>query len=148
MSSGSKLFREESDERLREKYRTESWLELCIYHERICSPDENMWFTPLKIVTPVPGLINLLLVLGSLTKAVALMIGAEDIRLSLSGFDESESWPIRRLIRALGVFIPVSQTVLFTLLYHIQASYNYQTFVEKPPICSAHQAKVPSFKRP
>jgi DNA replication regulator DPB11 len=53
--SGSKFFRAESDEQVRLKYRTECWLEWCIYHERICSPDEHISFRPLQIETPVPG---------------------------------------------------------------------------------------------
>ena len=81
--SGSKLYRQEVEERERRKYRTECWLERCIYEERICSADEHPSFTPLDIETPVEG--------------------AENIHLSVSGFDESESWALRRLIRALGL---------------------------------------------
>ena len=53
--SGSKLYREEADESLRTKYRTECWLERCIFEDRICSPEEHVAFVPLGIQTPVPG---------------------------------------------------------------------------------------------
>jgi DNA replication regulator DPB11 len=53
--SGSKLYRDEPDERERSKYRTECWLERCMFEERICSPAEHVSFTPLTIETPVPG---------------------------------------------------------------------------------------------
>ena len=53
--SGSKLYREEADESLRTKYRTECWLERCIFEDRICSPVEHVTFVPLGIPTPVPG---------------------------------------------------------------------------------------------
>jgi DNA replication regulator DPB11 len=53
--SGSMLFRNECDEWERRRYRTECWLERCIYEERICSPAEHVSFVPLKIGTPVAG---------------------------------------------------------------------------------------------
>ncbi|TCD70891.1 hypothetical protein EIP91_001199 [Steccherinum ochraceum] len=81
--SGSKLFREEADDTLRGKYRTECWLERCMYEERICAPEEHIAFVPLGIETPVPG--------------------AEDVNLSFSGLDQSEGFWIRRLARALGL---------------------------------------------
>jgi len=37
--SRSKLYREEQDQSLRAKFRTECWLERCIFEERLC-PDE------------------------------------------------------------------------------------------------------------
>jgi DNA replication regulator DPB11 len=53
--SGSKIYRDEADEHERPKYRTECWLERCMFEERICLPDEHVSFTPLTIDTPVPG---------------------------------------------------------------------------------------------
>lgn len=53
--SGSKLYQDEPDEHERSKYRTECWLERCMFEERICFPDEHVSFTPLTIETPVPG---------------------------------------------------------------------------------------------
>lgn len=55
MSSGSKIFREEEDETLRSKYRTECWLEQCIYEDRICAPEEQISSVPLAIQLPVIG---------------------------------------------------------------------------------------------
>ncbi|KZT29900.1 hypothetical protein NEOLEDRAFT_1084778 [Neolentinus lepideus HHB14362 ss-1] len=81
--SGSKLYKDEADEAERSKYRTECWMERCIYEERVCSPHERVVFTPLKIDVPVPG--------------------AEDINLSFSGLDESEACWVRRVVRALGI---------------------------------------------
>ncbi|KAJ3511371.1 hypothetical protein NLJ89_g4136 [Agrocybe chaxingu] len=81
--SGSKLYREEEDESLRGKYRTECWLEHCIYDERVCTPDENVAFMPLSIPIPVAG--------------------AERVVMSISGFDQSESCSLKRLLRALGI---------------------------------------------
>ncbi|KAF8556500.1 hypothetical protein OG21DRAFT_1602206 [Imleria badia] len=81
--SGSKLYRDEFDDYARTKYRTECWLEHSVFHERICEPDENVSFTPLKVTTPVPD--------------------AEKINLSLSGLDQSELCWIRRLVRAIGI---------------------------------------------
>ncbi|KAI6143841.1 hypothetical protein EDD17DRAFT_1421986, partial [Pisolithus thermaeus] len=83
--SGSKLYRDEPDEVERTKYRTECWLEHSVFFERICTPEENISFTPLAIPTPIPG--------------------AENILLSLSGLDQSELCWIRRLLRALGLII-------------------------------------------
>ncbi|KXN83795.1 S-M checkpoint control protein rad4 [Leucoagaricus sp. SymC.cos] len=81
--SGSKLYREETDPVLHSKYRTECWLERCIFEDRICPPDQDISFLPLAIQIPVPG--------------------AHKILLSLSGFDQSESCGLRRLLRALGI---------------------------------------------
>ncbi|KAG8212867.1 hypothetical protein J3R82DRAFT_11191 [Butyriboletus roseoflavus] len=53
--SGSKLYHDEFDDNARTKYRTECWLEHSIFQERICGPDENASFTPLKITMPVPA---------------------------------------------------------------------------------------------
>ncbi|THH28236.1 hypothetical protein EUX98_g5958 [Antrodiella citrinella] len=86
--SGSKLYREEPDESLRGKYRTECWLERCMYEERICEPSEHIAFVPLGIQTPIAG--------------------AEEISLSCSGLDQSEGFWIRRLARALGITLAVT----------------------------------------
>ncbi|KAH8094535.1 hypothetical protein BXZ70DRAFT_1072697 [Cristinia sonorae] len=83
--SGSKLFREEPDDSLRVKYRTECWLERCLYEERICGPDAHITFVPLSIETPIQG--------------------AEEVNLSFSGLEQSEGFWIRRLARALGISV-------------------------------------------
>lgn len=56
------FWREEYDEKERAKYRTECWVERCIFEERMCAPNEHVTFTPLKINTPVEGELPLLLV--------------------------------------------------------------------------------------
>ncbi|KAG6871928.1 hypothetical protein C0995_014791 [Termitomyces sp. Mi166 len=81
--SGSKLYMQEADETLRGKYRTECWLERCVFQERVCPPEDHITFLPLSISAPVPG--------------------AEAIRLSFSGLDQAEATWITRLLRALGI---------------------------------------------
>ncbi|KAG2147749.1 uncharacterized protein EDB93DRAFT_1146459 [Suillus bovinus] len=81
--SGSKLYQNEPDERLRAKYRTECWLEHSVFQERICGPHENISFRPLSLPYPIPN--------------------TEQIILSLSGLDQSELCWTKRLLRALGI---------------------------------------------
>ncbi|XP_006458959.1 hypothetical protein AGABI2DRAFT_183783, partial [Agaricus bisporus var. bisporus H97] len=81
--SGSKLYREEMDASARLKYRTECWLERCIFEDQLLPPDKDSSFIPLAIDVPISG--------------------ANKIILSLSGFDQSESCGLRRLLRALGM---------------------------------------------
>ncbi|KAG6900650.1 hypothetical protein C0993_006754 [Termitomyces sp. T159_Od127] len=81
--SGSKLYMQEADETLRGKYRTECWLERCVFQERVCPPEDHITFCPLSIPVPVPGV--------------------EVIRLSFSGLDQAEATWITRLLRALGI---------------------------------------------
>ncbi|CCM04664.1 uncharacterized protein FIBRA_06849 [Fibroporia radiculosa] len=83
--SGSSFFQQETDPGERLKYRTECWLEQCIFDERICAPGEHLAFTPLSTPSPVSG--------------------AEHINLSYSGLDHSEACWIRRLARAIGANI-------------------------------------------
>jgi len=49
------MYREEHDEALRVKYRTECWLERCIFEERLCPPADHVTFLPLGIEIPLPG---------------------------------------------------------------------------------------------
>ncbi|KAJ3556973.1 hypothetical protein NM688_g1730 [Phlebia brevispora] len=84
--SGSKLYRDESDEQERPKYRTECWLERCLNEERICAADEHVLFIPLKIETPVPG--------------------AELVKLNYTGLNNEELCWVKRLSRVLGFTIP------------------------------------------
>lgn len=81
--SGSTLFLEELSELERAKYRTESWLERCMFDERICAPDEKVGFVPIGVGCPITG--------------------AGKVKLSYSGLDESESLLVRRMGRALGI---------------------------------------------
>lgn len=54
-NSGSKLYMQEADETLRSKYRTECWLERCVFQERVCPPEDHITFLPLSIPAPVLG---------------------------------------------------------------------------------------------
>ncbi|KAG5721488.1 S-M checkpoint control protein rad4 [Termitomyces sp. T112] len=81
--SGSKFYMQEADETLRGKYRTECWLERCVFQECVCPPEDHITFFPLSISAPV--------------------LGADDIRLSFSGLDQAEATWIMRLLRALGI---------------------------------------------
>lgn len=98
--SGSKLYRDEFDDYARTKYRTECWLEHSVFHERICEPDENVSFTPLRITMPVPGTSTAI----AFSNYSQTGTDAEKINLSLSGLDQSELCWIRRLVRAVGSF--------------------------------------------
>jgi DNA replication regulator DPB11 len=55
LASGGKLF-QEADLSLKPKFRTECWVEQCIFEERICSPEEHVCFRPLRINVPIPGM--------------------------------------------------------------------------------------------
>ncbi|KAF8151040.1 hypothetical protein B0H34DRAFT_160966 [Crassisporium funariophilum] len=81
--SGSKLYKAEESETMRTKYRTECWLEQCIYEERLCAAAEHVSHVPLGISIPIPG--------------------AERVVVSLSGFEQSETCALKRLFRALGI---------------------------------------------
>jgi DNA replication regulator DPB11 len=54
--SGSKLYREETDLGEQAKFRTECWLERCLFEERICSPGDHVSFVPIPIETPINGM--------------------------------------------------------------------------------------------
>ncbi|KAF8629979.1 hypothetical protein AX17_005544 [Amanita inopinata Kibby_2008] len=81
--SGSKIYREEPDEQQRRKYRTECWLERCLFEERICPYEDHITFVPLSIELPVTG--------------------SEHIVMSFSGLDQCEICWLTRLLRALGI---------------------------------------------
>ncbi|KAG6853350.1 hypothetical protein C0991_005081, partial [Blastosporella zonata] len=81
--SGSKLYMKEADETLRGKYRTECWLERCVFQERVCPPEDHVTFLPLSIPVPVAE--------------------GDGVRLSFSGLDQAEATWITRLLRALGI---------------------------------------------
>ena len=87
------------DEDERKKYRTECWLERCIYDERICPPDEHVSFLPLSIPIPINGkYLNWFSIM-----TIDHIAGSERIILSYSGLDQSEACWVRRLARALGI---------------------------------------------
>ena len=80
--SGSSLAWGETDEGERAKFRTECWLERCLFEERVFAPEEHVAFTPLRAVLPIRR--------------------AEAVVLSCSGLDEAEKCLVERLCRALG----------------------------------------------
>ncbi|KAK7436714.1 protein kinase activating protein dpb11 [Stygiomarasmius scandens] len=72
----------------REKFRTECWLERCLFEERICPPQQNVSFTPVPVPCPIKD--------------------SEKVFMSFSGFDESERLFMRRLLKVLGItLLPV-----------------------------------------
>ncbi|KAJ7717074.1 hypothetical protein DFH07DRAFT_907349 [Mycena maculata] len=81
--SGSILYLAEPSPASRARYRTECWLERCLFDDRLCAPDAHLSFVPLGIRLPVPG--------------------ADRITLSFSGLDASEACWVRRLFKALGI---------------------------------------------
>ncbi|PFH51104.1 hypothetical protein AMATHDRAFT_80477 [Amanita thiersii Skay4041] len=81
--SGSKIYREEPDIAQRIKYRTECWLERCLFEERLCPYEDHITFVPLSIQIPI--------------------LGTENIIMSFSGLDQSEICWLTRLLRALGI---------------------------------------------
>ncbi|KAK7678565.1 hypothetical protein QCA50_018437 [Cerrena zonata] len=70
------------------KFRTECWLERCLFEERICAPEEHVSFRPLENREPIKGV--------------------ESVIISHSGLDTSEACFLRRLARALGITIAPS----------------------------------------
>jgi DNA replication regulator DPB11 len=99
--SGSKFYRDKEDQAVRAKYRTECWLEQCMFDERLCSPDEQVTFLPLVVQTPAPGKFFLL---KRSIEALGTDIdeGAESVVLAISVFSQSEKYGLKRLFRALG----------------------------------------------
>lgn len=56
LDSGGLFWKDEEDESERAKFRTDCWIERCIYAEKICDPNEHITFTPLSIDIPVEGM--------------------------------------------------------------------------------------------
>ncbi|KAJ6473241.1 hypothetical protein C8R45DRAFT_409750 [Mycena sanguinolenta] len=81
--SGSALFAAEPCAAARTQYRTECWLERCLFVDRLCAPEEHPTFVPLGVDLPVAG--------------------AEKITLNFSGLDVSEACWVKRLLKALGI---------------------------------------------
>ncbi|KAF8123953.1 hypothetical protein K438DRAFT_2034516, partial [Mycena galopus ATCC 62051] len=53
--SGSALFATEPSASVRTQYRTECWLELCPFVDRVFAPEEHPSFVPFGVELPVPG---------------------------------------------------------------------------------------------
>ncbi|KAJ7123099.1 hypothetical protein C8R44DRAFT_919020 [Mycena epipterygia] len=80
---GSALYLAESSLAMRTRYRTECWIERCLFVDRLCEPEAHASFVPLGVGLPVPG--------------------AAKIILSFSGLDASEACWVGRLLKALGI---------------------------------------------
>ena len=72
-----------------------------MYEERICAAEDHVSFIPLAIDIPISGW-RFPLLLGYLLTYMLLFLGAERITMSLSGFDQSQIYGLKRLLRALG----------------------------------------------
>ncbi|KAG7088076.1 hypothetical protein E1B28_012107 [Marasmius oreades] len=86
LASGSSLFcglPSSASASYRSKFRTECWLESCIFQERVCEPSQHVSFTPVGIPCPIDA--------------------AEKVFISFSGLDESEKYFMSRLVKALGL---------------------------------------------
>ncbi|KAL1739454.1 hypothetical protein HDZ31DRAFT_2667, partial [Schizophyllum fasciatum] len=69
---------------VRERIRTECWVEKCICEKRICNASEHLSFTPLNA-------------------ALFPLADTSRMILSFSGLDEAEACWIRRLLKAVGI---------------------------------------------
>ncbi|KAJ3711206.1 hypothetical protein C8R42DRAFT_689819 [Lentinula raphanica] len=81
--SGSNIFASVESQLVRDKFRTECWLEKCLHEDTLCVPDGHITFTPVGVQCPVSG--------------------AENIRISFSGFDEAERFFMTRMMKVLGL---------------------------------------------
>ncbi|KAJ7717673.1 hypothetical protein B0H16DRAFT_1433724 [Mycena metata] len=81
--SGSPLFRADPSPLARARYRTECWLEQCLFADKLVSPDAHCCFVPLGVEVPVTG--------------------ASKITLSFSGLEANEACWVRRMLKALGI---------------------------------------------
>ncbi|KAJ7077914.1 hypothetical protein B0H15DRAFT_861404 [Mycena belliarum] len=81
--SGSALYFAEPSSSARSRYRTECWLEHCLFADQLCEPSVHVSFVPISVRLPIPG--------------------AEHITLSFSGLEVSEACWVRRLLKALGI---------------------------------------------
>ena len=53
--SGTEQMSQEAPQDEHHKFRTECWVERCIFESRICEVDENVTFRPLSVPTPLAG---------------------------------------------------------------------------------------------
>ncbi|KAF9078080.1 hypothetical protein BDP27DRAFT_1310729 [Rhodocollybia butyracea] len=82
--SGSKTFASLSlSPHVREKFRTECWLEKCLHEVYLCPPEAHVTFTPVGVNCPIPG--------------------TNKVHISFSGLDEAEKFFMTRLMKVLGV---------------------------------------------
>ncbi|KAJ7047172.1 hypothetical protein C8F04DRAFT_1387638 [Mycena alexandri] len=81
--SGSPLFFADPSPASRARYRTECWLEQCLFTDVLVPPEAHCCFVPLGVKGPLDG--------------------ANKLTLSLSGFEANEACWVRRMLEALGI---------------------------------------------
>ncbi|KAJ7174295.1 hypothetical protein C8R46DRAFT_1080571 [Mycena filopes] len=81
--SGSPLFFADPSPSSRARYRTECWLEQCLFTDTLVPPETHCCFVPLGVRVPIGG--------------------ANKITLSFSGLEENEACWVRRMLKALGI---------------------------------------------
>ncbi|KAJ7236947.1 hypothetical protein C8J57DRAFT_1728118 [Mycena rebaudengoi] len=81
--SGSALYLADPSPFARPKYRTECWLERCLFDDKLCAPDAHVSFVPIGVPLPIDG--------------------AEHVTLSFSGLEVSEACWVKRILKALGI---------------------------------------------
>jgi hypothetical protein len=100
-SSGANLMKQETSEDEYHKFRTECWVERCIFESRICEVDENVTFRPLSVPTPLAGTAS------GVCRPIGVIsnigIGASQLFVASSGLDFSEQTWVKRLLRVLGM---------------------------------------------
>ncbi|KAF8604138.1 hypothetical protein BDV93DRAFT_555779 [Ceratobasidium sp. AG-I] len=70
------------------KFRTDCWVEHCIYEDRLCPAEDNIVYVPLKIDLPVEGV--------------------ELIQLHWTGLNNEQETAAKRLTKALGITVTES----------------------------------------
>ncbi|KAG8756889.1 hypothetical protein FRC12_010438 [Ceratobasidium sp. 428] len=68
-----------------DKFRTDCWVEHCIFEDRLCPAEDNITYAPLKIRLPVPGV--------------------EDIKLNWTGLNNDQESAAKRLVKVLGITV-------------------------------------------
>ena len=101
--SGTELMNQEASEDEHHKFRTECWVERCIFEGRICEVDDNVTFRPLSVPTPLAGTNSGADCSTELNYNVA--IDANQLFIASSGLDLSEQTWVKRLLHVLGVFM-------------------------------------------
>ena len=100
--SGTELMNQEASQDEHHKFRTECWVERCIFESRVCEVDENVTFRPLSIPTPLAGTASCVSCSIWITPIIAT--DASQLFVASSGLDLPEQTWVKRLLRVLGMF--------------------------------------------
>lgn len=100
--SGAEEMKKEAPQNEHHKFRTECWVERCIFESRICDVDENVTFQPLKVPTPLAGTASYVPCSIWITSVIGT--DASQMFVASSGLDLSEQTWVKRLLRVLGMF--------------------------------------------